>query len=100
MAYRDPGVRVLPFRTGLFALVWSVVCFSYFFFRGRSFAQTELPGYPQAEDSFMQLNLDERVKLQVFLTAAGYWPAVPDANFSTRLFNAILRFEVDSGLPR
>ncbi len=45
----------------------------------------------------MRLTLDERVKLQILLTAAGYWPAVPDADFSTRLFNAILRFEVDNG---
>jgi len=60
-------------------------------------AQTQLPGYAQAEDAFMRQSLDERVKLQVLLTAAGYWPAVPDADFSTRLFNAILRFEVDNG---
>ena len=45
----------------------------------------------------MRLTLDERVKLQMLLTAAGYWPAVPDADFSTRLFNAILQFEVDNG---
>ena len=45
----------------------------------------------------MRLTLDERVKLQVLLTAAGYWPAVPDAAFNTRLFNAILKFEVDNG---
>ena len=57
----------------------------------------QLPGYAQAEDAFMRLTLDERVKLQILLTAAGYWPAVPDADFSTRLFNAILRFEVDNG---
>ena len=45
----------------------------------------------------MRLTLDERMKLQVLLTAAGYWLAVPDADFSTRLFNAISRFEVDNG---
>ena len=60
-------------------------------------AQSQLPGYAQAEDAFMRLTLDERVKLQVLLTAAGYWPAVPDAAFNTRLFNAILKFEVDNG---
>jgi serine protease Do len=60
-------------------------------------AQTQLPGYAQAGDAFMRLTLDERVKLQVLLTAAGYWPAVPDAAFSTRLFNAISQFQVDNG---
>ena len=60
-------------------------------------AETQLPGYAQAEDAFMRLTLDERVKLQVLLTAAGCWPAVPDADFNTGLFNAILRFEVDNG---
>ena len=60
-------------------------------------AQTQMPGYAQAEDAFMHLTLDERVKLQVLLTAAGYWPAVPNADFSTRLFNAILQFQVDNG---
>ena len=40
---------------------------------------------------------NERFKLQVLLTAAGYWPAVPDAAFNTRLFNAILKFEVYNG---
>jgi serine protease Do len=60
-------------------------------------AQTNLPGFVQADDAFMHLTLDQRVKLQVLLTAAGYWPAVPDADFSARLFNAILRFQVDNG---
>lgn len=60
-------------------------------------AQTRPPGYAQADDAFTRLALDERVKLQIFLTAAGYWPAVPDADFSTRLFNAISRFEADNG---
>ena len=97
MAYRKPSATFRAFRTALFALVWSLICWSDFFLPGRSFAQIEPPGYSQAEDSFMQLNVDERVKLQVLLTAAGYWPAVPDVDFSTRLFNAISRFEVDNG---
>ena len=52
--------------------------------------------YVQAEDAFIHLTLDQKIKLQVLLTAAGYWPAVPDENFSTRLFNAILQFEGDN----
>jgi serine protease Do len=41
--------------------------------------------------------LDQRVKMQVLLTAAGYWPAVPTANFNTRLFDALEKFQVDNG---
>ncbi len=85
-------------RSGLalFALLWLVECTLLLSATGAA-AQTQLPGYAQAEDAFMQRTLDERVKLQILLTAAGYWPAVPDADFSARLFNAILRFEVDNG---
>lgn len=60
-------------------------------------AQLSPAGYTQAENAFTQLNLDERVRLQILLTAAGYWPAVPNADFSIRLFNAIRQFEIDNG---
>ena len=76
-------------------MLWLVAC-PLIFSATEVAAQTQLPGYAQAEDAFMHLTLDERVKLQILLTAAGYWPAVPDADFSIRLFNAILRFEVDN----
>src|SRR5271165_4500552 len=83
-------------RGALFAMLWLVAC-PLIFSATEVAAQTQLPGYAQAEDAFMHLTPDERVKLQILLTAAGYWPAVPDADFSIRLFNAILRFEVDNG---
>ena len=76
-------------------MLWLVAC-PLIFSATEVAAQTQLPGYAQAEDAFMHLTPDERVKLQILLTAAGYWPAVPDADFSIRLFNAILRFEVDN----
>ena len=55
--------------------------------------------YSQAEHAFSQLPLEERVHLQMLLTAAGYWQAVPNADFSTRLFDAIARFQHDAQLP-
>jgi serine protease Do len=60
---------------------------------------TELrsPAYLQAEQSFGLLPLDDRVRLQILLTAAGYWQAVPNADFSTRLFDAIARYQVENG---
>jgi serine protease Do len=64
---------------------------------GESQAQDVAAGYEEANKAFMQLALEDRVRLQILLTAAGYWPAVPNADFSVRLFNAIGRFEVDNG---
>jgi serine protease Do len=96
MADRSPIGRPRLCRA-LFALLWLVSYPLVFSPLAKVAAETQLPGYAQAEDAFMRLTLDERVKLQVLLTAAGYWPAVPDADFNTRLFNAILRFEVDNG---
>ena len=96
MAYGSPTAGAGS-RLARFALLWLVSALFAFSPWGQAAAQTKLPGYAQAEDAFMRLTLDERVKLQILLTAAGYWPAVPDADFSTRLFNAILRFEVDNG---
>ena len=97
MAYRARPGRNAPAGEG----GWSVLAhrlrprFEFHWIRF-GFAQTKLPGYAQAKDAFMHLTLDERDKLQVLLTAAGYWPAVPNADFSTSLFNAILQFEVDN----
>jgi hypothetical protein len=62
-------------------------------------AQTLPDTYAEAEDAFAQRPLDERIKLQVLLTAAGYWPAVPNEDFSPRIFDAIARFKRDNGLP-
>lgn len=60
-------------------------------------AQTRPVGYDDAERAFVQLTLDQRVRLQVLLTTAGYWPAVPNEDFSSRLFGAIVRFQIDNG---
>jgi serine protease Do len=97
MAYSKPSAKVCVSRAAVLALVWSLIWSSGAFSLDHGFARKEPPGYSRAEDSFMQLNVDERVKLQILLTAAGYWPAVPDTEFSTRLFDAISRFEVDNG---
>jgi hypothetical protein len=96
MAFGGPIGRS-GIRTALSALVWLSIVPPSLILPTEATAQAQLPGYAQAGDAFMRLTLDERVKLQVLLTAAGYWPAVPDADFSARLFNAILQFQVDNG---
>jgi S1-C subfamily serine protease len=47
--------------------------------------------------AFEALGLDARIKLQIMLTAAGYWNAVPNESFSGRLFESIARFQRDNG---
>jgi serine protease Do len=54
-------------------------------------------GYHEAELAFSSLSLDSRIKLQILLTTAGYWLAVPNESFSKRLFGAISRFQSDNG---
>ena len=54
-------------------------------------------GYHEAELAFSSLSLDSSIKLQILLTTAGYWLAVPNENFSKRLFGAISRFQSDNG---
>jgi serine protease Do len=55
------------------------------------------PDYQAAFESFQGLSTNERAKLEVMLTAAGYWNAVPVENFSGRVFEAIKQFQTASG---
>src|SRR4051794_4659955 len=50
-------------------------------------------GYKEAAAAFGKLTPDARIHLQVLLTAAGYWPNVPNLQFSTRLFTAMGQFQ-------
>jgi serine protease Do len=61
------------------------------------FALTNAPEYQRAQSEFQRLTIDQRIRLQVLLTAAGYWSAVPNVDFSVRLFYAIKRFETNEG---
>jgi serine protease Do len=90
------GVRLHKVLFALLSL-FGCITISVSVFPIRAFAQTRPPGYAQAENAFAQLNVDQRIKLQILLTAAGYWQAVPNVEFSTRLFNAICQYEVDNG---
>jgi hypothetical protein len=55
------------------------------------------PGYQLARSAFLSLSENRRVELQIMLTAAGFWPAVPNKSFSDRLFFAISGFQVANG---
>ncbi|SEE04914.1 Putative peptidoglycan binding domain-containing protein [Rhizobiales bacterium GAS191] len=62
-------------------------------------AQLRPPGYFDAAERFQAMAVPDRVGLELLLTAAGYWPAVPTENFNGRLFEAISRFQTESGFP-
>jgi S1-C subfamily serine protease len=76
---------------------WVLLLVAFFLMAEPAVAQRRPAGYQQAEQSFSQLTVDERIKLQVLLTANGYWPAVPNVNFSNRLFEAISNYQRDYG---
>lgn len=58
------------------------------------------PEYLTAEESFMRLPLEGRITLQTFMTAVGYWNAVPNENFSNRLYRAIITFQAEHGFEK
>ena len=55
------------------------------------------PGYFEAERSFKALSASDRVFLQVMLIANDNWQAVPNFDYSTRLYQAISRFQIGAG---
>src|SRR3712207_2696165 len=64
-------------------------------------AQTKnSPTYRAAASAWSSLDAHQRVRLQVYLTAAGYWPAVPNQDFNVRLFEAITGFQSEHSFPR
>ena len=56
-------------------------------------------GYANAAQSFEQWTPDQRIKVQLHLPAAGFWPAVPNEQFNGRIFKAIQDFQSANGLP-
>ncbi|MGA2637681.1 peptidoglycan-binding domain-containing protein [Methylocella sp.] len=61
-------------------------------------APTTPQGYREAEQVFLtNYSVEQRLDLQIMLTAAGYWIAVPNENFSQRLFESIKRFQSENG---
>ena len=60
-------------------------------------AQKRSPEYQAAAQAWSGLDRFERVRLQVLLAASGHWNSVPNQDFSQRLFEAITRFQRESG---
>jgi S1-C subfamily serine protease len=76
---------------------WLVAVLALLGFLSTASAQSRPPGYFEAERAFSSLSTEDRIALQVVLTANGYWPAVPNVNFNNRLFEAILTFQSVNG---
>jgi S1-C subfamily serine protease len=62
-----------------------------------AWAQKRPLGFAEASSQFEALSAEQRIRLQVLLTASGYWPAVPNVKFSGRLFEAIKKFQQVNG---
>lgn len=56
------------------------------------------PAYLAAEQSFNQRPEFQRLNIQLYLTAAGFWSAVPNVTFGNRLYQAISQFQSANGL--
>ncbi|MHC2019994.1 trypsin-like peptidase domain-containing protein [Methylobacterium sp. CM6247] len=57
------------------------------------------PRYEAAAAQFDRLPFEERMRLQVLLTAAGHQVAVPNSAFSKRLFETLIRYQTQAGQP-
>jgi serine protease Do len=68
------------------------------FIFGNAIAESRSPGYAEGERVFSQYSIDQRIRIQILLTASGYWQAVPNENFNSRLFQAIKKFQTDHNL--
>lgn len=78
--------------------VFLIVSFLLVAFGFEAPALARSPAYYQAQQVFEGgLPLEQRLTVQVLLIAGGYTNAVPTARFSTRTFQAIQRFQADTG---
>lgn len=66
---------------------------------GASAQAVRSPTYLAAERSFNQRSEIQRLNIQLHLTAAGFWSAVPNVTFGNRLFQAISQFQSANGFP-
>lgn len=80
-------MRLRAVAAGLFLLLAPVAAHS----------QSTDPYFLQARDAFLKLEPSTRLWFQVFLTSAGHWPAVPNINYSRRLFDATKEFQLSRG---
>lgn len=55
------------------------------------------PNFRPAQEAFNALQTDTRLWLQLFLTSAGHWPAVPNVTYSRRLYGAVQELQRSRG---
>src|SRR6478736_2590591 len=49
--------------------------------------------FASGQRTFDQLSPENRIHFQISMTAAGFWPSVPNATYSRRLHQAIQEFQ-------
>ena len=58
------------------------------------------PGFEMAQAAYESMySIDQRIRFQVLMIAAGYYNGVPNENFNLRLFKAIQTFQSENGIP-
>jgi hypothetical protein len=55
------------------------------------------PYFNAAQEAFNGLQVNTRLWLQLFLTSAGHWPAVPNVTYSRRLYTATQQLQLSRG---
>ncbi|GLS18731.1 hypothetical protein GCM10007874_17480 [Labrys miyagiensis] len=76
-------------------VAWVILCLT----AGAALADGRPPGYAEAAQAFASQNIEQRVRLQTALDAAGFTANVPNTLFSVRLFNQISQFQSANGFP-
>lgn len=78
---------------------WASVLAAVAFISMPAAAQTrgEDPYFNAAQAAFNGLQVDTRLWLQLFLTSAGHWAAVPNVTYSRRLFDATQQYQLSRG---
>lgn len=78
----------------------SAICVAVFIVMGAPYALAQTPDFRLARAWFSGLPVEARYDLQMRLIAAGYSDSVSTDNFSTRIFNSIVGFQVQSGFQQ
>jgi serine protease Do len=93
LTYGEHHVLKLFIRTKLLICL-SIIIFGLCVSAG---AQSRTDRYIEAETVFKKMSPEERIYLQTLLATAGYWNAVPNLEFSVRIFEAVKRLQAEMG---
>lgn len=83
--------------SALCSYVVLLIPFAFIAFSANAQTQSRPASYAEALERFNSYSTLEKLSLQLLLSAEGSWPAVPNRDFSVRLFSAIAQFQKSQG---